>query len=113
MATLDNDALNAWRQRLGRLGVWSSTEGYSAADAAGYAKRLQEWGYSTLWLPEAVGRDPFTHTAHLANAADALLFATGIANIHHRIPGVMMQAANTLAEQTGNRFILGLGVSHA
>ena len=40
------------------------------------------------------------------------MFATGIANIHHRLPGPMLQAANTLAEQTGGRFLLGIGVSH-
>lgn len=113
MATLDNDGLNRWRERLGRLGVWSSTEGYAAAEAAAYAARLEGWGYSTLWLPEAVGRDPFAQVAHLAHGADSLLFATGIANIHHRLPGVMLMGANTVAEQSAGRFVLGLGVSHA
>lgn len=113
MATLDADGLTNWRKQLGRLGVWSSTEGYAAAAAGDFARRLQEWGYTTLWLPEAVGRDPFVHIAHLSHSADSLLFATGIANLHHRLPGVMMQAANTLGEQTGGRFLLGIGVSHA
>ena len=113
MATLDNDALNGWRQRLGKLGVWASTEGYPASESPGFARRLQEWGYTTLWLPEAVGRDPFAQVAHLAHGADTLMFATGIANIHHRLPGVMLMGANTVGEQTGNRFLLGIGVSHA
>jgi probable F420-dependent oxidoreductase len=97
---------------LGSLGVWCPTDGLPAADAAGLARRIQDMGYSVLWLPETFGRDPFVHIAHLADRADRLRFATGIANIHHRHPGVMLQAANTLAEQTGGRFILGLGVSH-
>lgn len=96
----------------GSLGVWAPTDGLSSADAAGLAQRIESLGYSALWLPEAFGRDPFTHIAHLADRTDRLIFATGIANIHHRHPGVMMQAATTLAEQTGGRFVLGLGVSH-
>lgn len=97
---------------LGRLGVWCTTDGMSAADAADFAVRVEQLGYSALWLPETVGRDPFAHIAHLAGHARRLLFATGIANIHHRHPGAMLQAANTLAEQTGGRFLLTLGVSH-
>src|SRR3546814_11396145 len=60
-----------------------------------------------------MGRDPFAHIAHLAGEATSISFATGIANIHHRHPGAMRQASDTLSEQTGDRFILALGVSHA
>jgi probable F420-dependent oxidoreductase len=42
-----------------------------------------------------------------------LVLATGIASIHHRHPGAMVQAQRALAEQTGGRFLLGMGVSHA
>src|SRR5436190_4993167 len=84
----------------------------SVADAVEFARRIEQLGYSALWLPDTVGRDPFTHIAHLADSTATLLFATGIASIFHRHPGPMKQAANTLAEQTGGRFVLGLGVSH-
>jgi probable F420-dependent oxidoreductase len=101
-----------FEDRLGPLGVWAPTDGLGLADAAAMVRRIEDMGYSALWLPETFGRDPFTHIAHLAGEAERLLFATGIANIHHRHPGVMLQAANTLGEQTGGRFLLGLGVSH-
>ena len=42
-----------------------------------------------------------------------LHFATGIANIYHRLPGVTRQASWPLAEQSNGRFLLGLGISHA
>lgn len=100
------------RDTIGRLGVWSATEGMPAEEAAAFAGRVEALGYSTLWLPEVVGRDPFAHIAFLATRTGTLRFATGIANIHHRLPGMMVQAANTLAEQTGGRFVLGIGVSH-
>jgi probable F420-dependent oxidoreductase len=60
-----------------------------------------------------MGRDPFAHISLLAERTTSLIFATGIASIHHRHPGAMHQVANTLAEQTDGRFVLGLGVSHA
>lgn len=102
-----------WRAHIGAYGVWASTDGIPVADAAAFAQRVEAMGYGTLWLPETMGRDPFTHIAHLAGAAKHLVFATGIANIHHRHPGAMLQASNALAEQTAGRFVLGLGVSHA
>ncbi len=95
------------------LGVWLPTDGVDASEAAETAGRIEALGFSTMWLPETVGRDPFAHIAYLATQTSTLQFATGIANIFHRHPGPMVQVANTLAEQTGGRFVLGLGVSHA
>jgi probable F420-dependent oxidoreductase len=100
------------RERLSTTGVWYFTDAMTAGEAAEFAGRLQSLGYSTLWLPDTVGRDPFAHIAWLASQTNSLQFATGIANIFHRHPGPMRQAAYTLAEQTDGRFILGLGVSH-
>lgn len=94
------------------LGVWYFTDAMSAGQAAEAAGRIESLGYSTLWLPDTVGRDPFAHIAWLASQTSTLQFATGIANIFHRHPGPMKQVANTLGEQTGGRFVLGLGVSH-
>lgn len=104
--------MTAAPEGLGRFGVWCATDGMPAPAAAALAARLEELGYGTLWLPETMGRDPFAHIAHLADRTERLVLATGIANIHHRHPGAMLQAANTLAEQSGGRFVLGLGVSH-
>jgi probable F420-dependent oxidoreductase len=100
------------RDRLSTTGVWYFTDGMSSGQAAEVAGRIESLGYSTLWLPDTVGRDPFAHIAWLASQTTTLQYATGIANIFHRHPGPMKQAANTLAEQTGGRFVLGLGVSH-
>lgn len=100
------------RDRLSTTGVWYFIDGMSSGEAAEAAGRIESLGYSTLWLPDTVGRDPFAHIAWLASQTTTLQYATGIANIFHRHPGPMKQVANTLAEQTGGRFVLGLGVSH-
>ena len=52
------------------------------------------------------------HLAYLGARTRRLMLATCIANIFNRHAGATRQAAMTLAEQTGGRFVLGLGVSH-
>lgn len=98
--------------QLGKMGVWYFLDGQPAAAAAETVKRIEALGYSALWIPETVGRDPFVLASWLLANTSKLVVATGIANIYHREPGVMMQAQKTLAEQSGNRFLLGMGVSH-
>lgn len=99
--------------QLASLGVWSFTDHLDAVRAASFAAEIERLGYSSLFVPETTGRDPFTHLAALGTHTTSLVLATGIANIFHRHPGAMHQAAMTLAEQVGDRFLLGLGVSHA
>ncbi len=101
------------KTQLGKLGVWSFIDNYSATEAAAFAKKIEEWGYSALWLPEAVGRDPFAIIGYLAAQTKELIFATGIANIYARDPMATNAGKKTLAELAPGRFILGLGVSHA
>ena len=97
---------------LSKLGVWFFTDRMAAPLAADTAKRIEDLGFSALWIPETVGRNPFVHAAWLLANTSSLVIATGIANIYHREPGVTLAAQNTLAEQSDNRFLLGLGVSH-
>jgi probable F420-dependent oxidoreductase len=93
------------------LGVWIAPEGLPAGAVQRLATRVDELGYSMLWLAETFGRDPFALAAALGHVTERLTLATGIANVYNRHAGVMKQAANTVAEQTGGRFVLGLGVS--
>ena len=92
-------------------GVWFSPEGITGAVVAAFAQRVESLGYTTLWVGETMGRDPFAQLAAMGAATQTMGLATGIANIYHRHPGVMMQGANTVAEQTGGRMTLGIGVS--
>lgn len=103
----------AWRARLAPLGVWCTLDRLPAPDAAAVAQEAEAHGYSALWLPETTARDPFASIAFLGARTERLVLATGIANIHHRHPGPMVQATATLSEQTGDRFVLAMGVSHA
>jgi probable F420-dependent oxidoreductase len=99
--------------QLGRLGVWTWLDGYPAAEAVDVARRIEDWGYTTLWLPETIGRDPFALIAHLAAHTTRLCFATGIANIYARDAVTMRALQQSMGELSGGRFALGLGVSHS
>lgn len=98
--------------KLGKIGVWQFVDTLPAKEAAEAAKRVEGLGYSALWLPETVGRHPFASSSWLLANTSSLILATGIANIYHREPGVTLAGQMTLAEQSGGRFLLGLGVSH-
>jgi len=99
--------------QLGTLGVWTWLDMLGPAEAAEFARKIEGWGYSMLWLPEAVGRDPFALAAFLGAKTSRLVFATGIANIYARDPMTCNALRLTLGELTGGRFVLGIGVSHA
>src|SRR5262245_14191832 len=98
--------------QIGKLAAWYFTDSMNARDAQAFAQRVERWGYHALWIPEAVGRDPFAHAAWLLAGPQRLVVATGIANIYARDPNTMQAAQKTVAEQSGGRFLLGLGVSH-
>jgi probable F420-dependent oxidoreductase len=99
--------------QLGKLAVWAFTDGMTAGEAAALAARVEQWGYSGFWIPEAFGRNPFPFAAWLLARTSKLIVATGIANIYARDPLAMRSGQLTLAEQSNGRFLLGLGVSHA
>ena len=98
---------------LGQLGVWSFLDAMRAPASADFARTVERLGYRALWIPEAVGREPFAHAAYLLTRTDTLLLATGIANIWARDAMTTAAAAKTVSELSAGRFILGLGVSHA
>lgn len=96
----------------GKIGIWTWMDNLSAPETAAFAGRAEQWGYSALWIPEAVGRDPFCLIGYLAARTERLILATGIANIYARDPMTMKAIWKTCAELAPERFILGLGVSH-
>src|SRR5262245_53431553 len=96
---------------LSGTGVWYYPDELSAAQAVEFAQRVEALGYTALWLPEAGGRDPFVLAALLLARTQRLIVATGVANIYARDAMAMKAAQCALAEASGGRFLLGLGVS--
>jgi probable F420-dependent oxidoreductase len=98
--------------QISKLGVWAATDNLSASSAADFARRVEAWGYGALWIPEGVGREIFSASAWLLAKTSTLVVANGIANIYARDPVSSASAQKGLNEQSGGRFLLGLGVSH-
>jgi probable F420-dependent oxidoreductase len=96
-----------------RRGVLVATEPFRAAELVKLAKALETSGYDSLWLPELFGREPMATAGYLLARTERMAIATGIANVYVRDAHVMAQTRQTLAELSGGRFILGLGVSNA
>jgi probable F420-dependent oxidoreductase len=97
---------------IGKIGIWFFLDAMSTAETVDFARKTEKLGYGALWIPEAVGREPFAHSAYLAAHTEKIVFATGIANIWARDAITMSAASKTLAEISNGRFLLGIGVSH-
>ena len=99
---------------IGRVGVWTfAFELHPAAQVRDAAAVIEDLGYGAIWIPEALGREALAHSALLLAATKRIPVATGIANIWARDAMAMAAGQKTLAEAWPNRFLLGIGVSHA
>jgi probable F420-dependent oxidoreductase len=98
---------------LGRVGLWHFLDLAPARAVQAAARQIEALGFRTLWIPEALGREAFTHAALLLAGTERLIVATGIANVWARDAMAMAAAQKTLAEAYPGRFLLGMGVSHA
>lgn len=94
-------------------GVWSPALRYGdPAAAADAAAELESLGYSALWVPD-VGGDVFAAVGNLLGATSTAVVATGILNLWmHEAAETATEHARLTAEH-GDRFLVGIGVSHA
>jgi F420-dependent oxidoreductase-like protein len=76
------------------------------------ARRADELGYDSVWVTHGGGRDSFLVLAAYGAVAPRVRLGVGVLPIYPRHPIATAQAALTLSEQTGGRYLLGLGVSH-
>ena len=64
--------------QLGHVGLWTFQLDLQPASAAQEAAaELEELGYPTVWVPEAVGREPFVNAACCCRPPGTLTVATG------------------------------------
>jgi probable F420-dependent oxidoreductase len=98
---------------LPHVGIWTSSLGQLPATAIREsAAEIEELGFASLWVPEALWADPFAVSTLALDATSSITVATGIANIHARAAQAMVNAAGALRAWYPGRFLLGLGVSH-
>jgi probable F420-dependent oxidoreductase len=109
------DGARSWAERIGPIGIWShDIERMPAASARVFAQAIESSGFGALWIPESLGsKEIFAHAGLILAATKRLVVASGIANIWARDPVAMANGARTLVDAYPERFLLGLGVSHA
>ena len=97
---------------LGRLGVWYGTDKLNGSQLRDFVRTVENNGYSALWYPEARGYESMSLAAWLLSNSDKLTIGSSIANIYARDSFTAQRAMLSLNKLYGDRFILGLGVSH-
>ena len=103
------------RAKLGRVSVWWSAPMLGpAAQSRASAAEIEQLGFPAVWYGEAaLGKDAFAAAGILLGATSTLNVAAGVANIWSRAAATMVAGAAALGEAYDDRFILGIGVSHA
>ena len=93
-------------------GVMTAADSMKPVELVAHARRLESLGYSSMWVTDVFGREVYVTAGHLLAHTETIKVATGIAHIYGRDAITTVQAARTLSEFSGGRFLQGLGVSH-
>jgi probable F420-dependent oxidoreductase len=95
------------------VGIWSSQLRYGdPSESADAAAELDDLGFTALWIPD-VGGPVFDSVGHLLAATKRTVIATGILNLWMHSAGDVAASYDALTAEHGDRFLLGIGVSHA
>ncbi|MGA2963379.1 MAG: TIGR03620 family F420-dependent LLM class oxidoreductase [Candidatus Korobacteraceae bacterium] len=100
-------------RKLGRLGVWYGVDRLDGPGIKRLLQTVEELGYSALWYPEALGYESLSIAGFMLANSTRLVIGSSIANIYARDPFTARRGLRTLSSLYEDRFILGLGVSHA
>ncbi len=99
--------------KLSGVGVWNMQLRYGdAGEAAEAAAELEELGYSAVWIPD-IGGPVLESVENLLKATSTLTVATGILNLWMHNPADVAASYAAFAAAYGERFLLGIGVSHS
>jgi alkanesulfonate monooxygenase SsuD/methylene tetrahydromethanopterin reductase-like flavin-dependent oxidoreductase (luciferase family) len=96
-------------ERLG-LGIIPGA-GWRAAEIRAVAREAENAGFDAIFTAE-VNSDALATAQLMAEATRQIKVGTWIASIHMRHSYACAKAASLIADATGGRMILGLGVSH-
>jgi len=100
--------------QLGPVGIWSSqfrTADRTQAKAA--IVELEKLGFGTVWIPESGTNVILEVLPDLLDASNDIVVASGILNIWMHEPDEVAAAYHQFVSKHPERFLLGLGASHA
>lgn len=99
--------------KIGRLGAWYGIDRLSGPQIPPFLALLERLGYDVLWYPESRGYESLSLAGFLLGNSTKLKIGSSIASIYARDAFTARRGMLSLNALYGDRFILGLGVSHA
>ena len=97
---------------LGRMGVWYAADKLDPAQWTDFITHVERLGYGTQWYSEAAGFESMSFGAYLLAQTQRIHIGSSIANIYARDAAASRAGLRTLNRTRGDRYVLGLGVSH-
>ena len=82
-------------------------------DQAQYARQIEAAGFTSVWFPGMNSPDALAAVEPALAATERLVLGTGIASVWTWTAAELAAETNRLAATYPDRFVLGLGVSHA
>jgi probable F420-dependent oxidoreductase len=101
------------RQVLGPIGIWMPPPARAGIDPEKYGHEIEAAGFTSVWFPGINSAADLAAVEPMLASTDRLVLGTGIASVWTWVPAELAAEANRLAAAYPERFILGLGVSHA
>jgi F420-dependent oxidoreductase-like protein len=94
-----------------KLGLLFGYSGRSITIPLDAIKHAEQLGYDSVWTSEAYGSDAVTPAAWILANTKKIRVGTAIMQMPARTPAMAAMTAMTLAQLSGNRFIVGVGAS--
>ena len=98
--------------QLGRLGVWYAVDRLNGDQLRQFVGTVEGLGYDALWYPEALGFESLSVAGYMLGHTKRLKLGSSIASIYARDAFTARRGLISLRDLYGDRFVLGLGVSH-
>jgi probable F420-dependent oxidoreductase len=98
--------------QIGRLGAWYGMDKLTGPQIPPFLKLLEGLKYDVLWYPESRGYESLSLAGFMLGHSTSLKIGSSIASIYARDAFTARRGMLSLNALYGERFILGLGVSH-
>jgi 5,10-methylenetetrahydromethanopterin reductase len=98
-----------------RIGLFAGTTpdtSFGLTDLVAFAQDVEARGFDTLWLPNIFGMDGVGACAIAGWETVRIELGTAVTPTYPRHPAALAQQAVTTQLACGNRFALGIGLSH-
>ena len=98
-----------------RIGLFAGTTpdtSFGLTDLVAFARDVEARGFDTLWLPNIFGMDGVGACAIAGWETERIELGTAVTPTYPRHPAALAQQAVTTQLACGNRFALGIGLSH-